>query len=120
MFLKQGINYSAIRASENGMWGHSATPQDVCTSVRMLKGPVAQNFRNGDVSFAFGGIMWCSSRVEEGESAVWGQAFGMQWKTGYRVDWVAVKELKLSCYTGETLLFTIYIYTYVHIPIVLT
>ena len=26
--------------------------------------------------------------------------------------WVAVKELKLSYYIGETLLFTIYIYTY--------
>ena len=48
IFLKQGINYSASRASENGMWDHSATPQDVCTSVSMLKGPVAQNFRNGD------------------------------------------------------------------------
>ena len=26
--------------------------------------------------------------------------------------WVAVKKLKLSYYIGETLLFTIYIYTY--------
>ena len=48
-FLKQGISYSASRVSENGMWDHAATPQDVFTSVRMLKGPVAQNFRNGDV-----------------------------------------------------------------------
>ena len=31
-------------------------------------------------------------------------------------DWVAVKELKLSYYIGETLLFTIYIYT----PIMVT
>ena len=51
--------------------------------------------------------MWCSSRVKEGESAVWGQDFGMQWKAGYRVYWVAVEELNLSCYTGETLHFTI-------------
>ena len=27
-------------------------------------------------------------------------------------DWVAVKELELSYYIGETLLFTIYIYTH--------
>ena len=48
-FLKRGINYSASRASENGMWGPPVTPQDVCTTVNMLKGPVAQNFRNADV-----------------------------------------------------------------------
>ena len=29
---------------------------------------------------------------------------------GTRNDWVAVKELKLSYYIGETLLFTIYTY----------
>ena len=28
-----------------------------------------------------------------------------------KIVWVAVKELKLSYYIGETLLFTIYIYT---------
>ena len=28
------------------------------------------------------------------------------------IIWVAVKELKLSYYIGETLLFTIYIYTH--------
>ena len=32
-------------------------------------------------------------------------------------DWVAVKELKLSYYVGETLLFTIYIYTYIPIMV---
>ena len=30
------------------------------------------------------------------------------------VYWVAVKELSLSYYIGETLLFTIYIYTYIY------
>ena len=51
IFLKQSINYSATcsRASENGMLGPSATPQDVCIPVNMQQGPVAQNFRNADV-----------------------------------------------------------------------
>ena len=31
---------------------------------------------------------------------------------GFEGIWVAVKELKLSYYIGETLLFTIYIYTH--------
>ena len=50
--LKQRINYSASKASEDGMWGPSATPKDVCISiisVNMLQGPVGQNFRNADV-----------------------------------------------------------------------
>ena len=33
-------------------------------------------------------------------------------KTPKRLFWVAVKELKLSYYIGETPLFTIYIYTH--------
>ena len=33
---------------------------------------------------------------------------------GLNPNWVAVKELKLSYYIGETLLFTIYIYIYIH------
>ena len=53
IFLKQGIKYSASRASENGMWDPSATPQDVCTSVSMLKGPAAYNFRNANVVHQF-------------------------------------------------------------------
>ena len=30
------------------------------------------------------------------------------------IYWVAVKDLKLSYYIGETLLFTIYIYIYIY------
>ena len=37
IFLKQRIDYSASRANENGMWGPSATLQDVCTPVNMLQ-----------------------------------------------------------------------------------
>ena len=48
IFLKQRINYSASRASEHGMLGPSATPQDVCIPVNMQQGPIAQNFRNAD------------------------------------------------------------------------
>ena len=47
--LKRGINYSASRARENGMWGPSATPQDPGMLVHTLEGSVAQNFRPADV-----------------------------------------------------------------------
>ena len=45
---KQRLNYSSSKVSENGMWGPSATLQDVCTPANVLQGPVAQNFRNAD------------------------------------------------------------------------
>ena len=45
MLWGQGINYSAGRAIENGMWGPSATPQDVGTPVNTPQGSGAQNFR---------------------------------------------------------------------------
>ena len=35
------------------------------------------------------------------------------------VTWVAVKELKLSYYIGETLLFAIHIYIYTHYGILI-
>ena len=34
--------------------------------------------------------------------------FGVRVYMGFRVYWVAVRELKVSYYIGETLLFTIY------------
>ena len=51
IFLTRGINYSASRASENGMWDPSATPQDPEMLVHTLEGPVAQTF---------GPLMYCS------------------------------------------------------------
>ena len=54
MFLKRGINYSASRASENGMWDPSATLQDPdIMLVHTLEGPVAQNFRPADVATTY-------------------------------------------------------------------
>ena len=38
----------------------------------------------------------------------------------YENIWVVVKELNLSYYVGETLLFTIYMCIYIYIPIMVT
>ena len=53
IFLKRGTNYSAGRASENGIWDPSATPQDPDMLVHALEGPVAQNFRPADVLYHY-------------------------------------------------------------------
>ena len=47
-----------------------------------------------------------------GPWALW--ASGATGFIGLGAYWVAVKELKLSYYIGETLLFTMYIYIYTH------
>ena len=57
IFLKRGINYSAGRASANGVWDPSATPQDPDMLVHALEGPVAQNFRPADVEGIILGLL---------------------------------------------------------------